>query len=368
MSALPAYRQPWIGKPRIEIIFILLPPFGSLLMIFLFPSLFQNNRNIPDVWWIIMILLIDVAHVYSTLYRTYFDKQTFQQQRGLLIGIPFISFIAGVLLYTMSSLLFWRLLAYVAVFHFVRQQYGFMRVYSRKEQKEGWYHKIDTLTIYTATIYPLLYWHLSDARNFNWFVEGDFVLFKSTLLLKITGILYGLMIGIYLVKEIVFGIKYRAVNIPRISVIMGTILSWYFGIVYFNGDMAFTLLNVVSHGIPYMALIWLYGEKNYTGATSKGGRFLKLIFSEYGVLIFVGLIFLFAYIEEGLWDATVWKEHGSVFGAFHMIDIPVNDQWLAFLVPLLALPQITHYVIDGYIWRIRQDNFKWNSEARVLKD
>lgn len=125
--------QPWIGKPSIDIPFILMPPFLSLLIILLFPKIFQNNKDMPDAGWVILIVLIDVAHVYSTLYRTYFDPHALKFQRSLLWTIPFIGFVAGVLLYSMSDLLFWRLLAYVAVFHFVRQQYGFMRVYSRRE-------------------------------------------------------------------------------------------------------------------------------------------------------------------------------------------------------------------------------------------
>ena len=362
MTKAQPHKQPWIGKPLTEIVFILLPPFASLAFIFLFPSLFQNNKSIPDQWWITLILLIDVAHVYSTLYRTYFDKQTFRKQRILLLGIPFITFICGVLLYSMSSILFWRLLAYTAVYHFVRQQYGFLRVYSRKEAKKDWYHRIDTLTIYAATIYPLLYWHLGSNRNFNWFVNGDFLKLKSAIILDISTIVYVLTITVYIIKEIVFCAVIKSINLPRIIVILGTILSWYFGIIYFNGDMAFTLLNVVSHGVPYMALMWLYGKKNYATGESKAGNFLKLVFSQYGIVIFIGVIFLFAYIEEGLWDVTVWKEHGNIFRAFHFMEVNVSDALLAFLVPLLAVPQVTHYVIDGYIWRIRQDNFKWNNE------
>ena len=49
-----------------------------------------------------------------------------------------------------------------------------MRIYSRKEAANKYYRVIDAITIYAATIYPLLYWHLHSDRNFNWFVEGDF--------------------------------------------------------------------------------------------------------------------------------------------------------------------------------------------------
>src|SRR5258708_15544082 len=256
-------RQPWIGRPRIETAFILLPPFLSLAFIAAFPALFRDDDSIPATGWVILILLIDVAHVYSTLYRTYLDPRLFRKYRQPLIFIPLIGFIAGMLLYWQGGLLFWRLLAYLAVFHFIRQQYGFLRIYSREEKAPAWVRWTDTFTIYYATIYPILYWHLGEPRNFNWFVDDDFFRFRSGGLLDIATLLYYAMLLLYVVRELWSVYQNRAINIPRVAILTGTILSWYFGIVYFNGDMAFTLLNVVSHGIPYMALIWLYGERQW---------------------------------------------------------------------------------------------------------
>ena len=355
-------QQPWIGKPLIDIPFILLPPFASLLLVFLFPSLFQNQNGVSVAGWVVLILLIDVAHVYSTLYRTYFDPQAFQQQRSILLAIPFIGFVVAVMAYSISSQLFWRLLAYTAVFHFIRQQYGFMRVYSRKEAASKLSIWVDRIAIYYATLYPLIYWHLSGPRNFNWFVENDFVYVQSPVLLQVSTVLYILVITVYIVFEAIRCIKNKHINLPKLAIVAGTFLSWYFGIVYFNGDMAFTVLNVVSHGIPYMALIWIYGQKNYV-ASGKGSRFLKLLFSKKGLVIFLGLLFLLAYVEEGVWDAFVWKEHTALFGLSKFALAEPSSTLLSFLVPLLALPQITHYILDGFIWKIKKDEFKWNNES-----
>lgn len=354
-------QQPWIGQPIVDTLFILLPPFISLLIVFLFPAVFQNQKGVTDASWIILILLIDVAHVYSTLYRTYFDPVAFQKQRTVLIAIPFIGFVVAVMAYSISSELFWRLLAYTAVFHFIRQQYGFMRVYGRKEASSKLSIWIDKIVIYYATIYPVLYWHLNGPRNFNWFIDNDFLYFESGMLLRIFTLLYIIVMFVYLVYEIRKWIITKFVNIPKLAIVIGTILSWYFGIVYFNGDMTFTVLNVVSHGIPYMALVWLYGQKNYV-QSGMGTKFLKLLFSPKGILIFLGLLFLFAYLEEGLWDLFVWKEHQTVFGGLNIRIPQFDDTFLSFLVPLLALPQITHYILDGFIWKIKKEEFKWNNE------
>ncbi|HYH15241.1 MAG TPA: hypothetical protein VD794_08475 [Flavisolibacter sp.] len=357
-------KQPWIGKPLIDIVFILLPPFLSLLIIVLFPSLFQDNKEMPVMGWVILVMLIDVSHVYSTLYRTYFDPQALRKQRSLLWTIPFFSFVMGVILYSIDDLLFWRVLAYVAVFHFVRQQYGFMRVYSRKEKNSHLESAIDRITIYYATLYPVLFWHFSGPRNFNWFIEKDFIYMPSQLLLSVAGVLYVLVLASFIGKEVFYIVKTKTVNLPKLGIIIGTILSWYFGIVYYNGDMAFTLLNVVSHGVPYMAMVWIYGQKNYT-KPGKGSRFLKLVFSRYGFALFLVLLGLFAFVEEGLWDIAVWKEHATVFGFQPNTGLQFDHTALSIIVPLLSLPQVTHYVLDGFIWKIKQDEFKWNNEVKA---
>jgi hypothetical protein len=50
-----------------------------------------------------------------------------------------------------------------------------------------------------------------------------------------------------------------------------------------------------------------------------------------------------------LWDRTVWHERSWLFG----------DGWSgpprALCLAALAVPQITHYVLDGFIWRTSRD-------------
>ncbi|MFY7899745.1 MAG: hypothetical protein ACOVNY_06145 [Chitinophagaceae bacterium] len=358
MNQINSKLQPWIGKPIVDIAFILLPPFGCLLFIAIYPELFSNNTELSEVWWVILVLLIDVAHVYSTLYRTYFNNQIYSKQKQILLSIPLFATVTAIMIYSFSSILFWRILAYIAVFHFIRQQYGFMRIYSRKEQIHKWFKNIDTITIYVATLFPIIYWHLNSPRNFNWFIEGDFYIFQSKILLTISWILYVITLIVYAIKEIIVYIKIKYWNAPRIAIITGTILSWYFGIVYFNGDMAFTLLNVISHGVPYMALIWIDGKKRSKKTDSS---FLqKTIFSKLGILIFLLIIFLLAYFEEALWNMFVWKDGLSIFTYF--TPITIDKTVLNIIVPILALPQITHYIIDGFIWKIKDDDFKWSNE------
>lgn len=336
----------WLVSPGKETALILLPLFLPVLIVFLFQGYFEAHTEVTTMWWLILILMIDVSHVYSTLFRFYWERATFQKYRSLLILIPVCCLLIGVGLYMISSFLFWRVLAYAALFHFVRQQYGFLRLYSRHENTNLFTRWIDSLAIYSATVYPVIYWHLHLTDSLNWFVPHDFVSVHLPNADQFIFTVYVLILLTYLGKEIYQSIKTSTVNIPKNGIMFGTYLSWYAGIVFFHGDLAFTLMNVVSHGIPYMGLIWLYGEKKNSTRFSFGVK---------GVAVFILTLLMLSYFEESLWDVFVWKDHVSLF-PFFTFSNPITDSWLlSIVVPLLVLPQVTHYVLDGFIWRFSKD-------------
>jgi hypothetical protein len=346
MNVFSSPAQPWIRSARYDGLFILAPPFLALLVVLWLPAPYRSTAQMPLLAWVGLVVLIDVAHVYGTLFQTYFDPRRRQERRTLLWVVPVMCYAAGVALHSVGGMVFWRGLTYLAVFHFIRQQYGFLRLYGRGEPAlpGQW---VATALIYYATIYPLLYWHFSPGRNFNWFVDGDFVQMDWPLGRLVATVLYAGLIAAYTIREGYVYYRIRTLNLPRNLLLGGTLVSWYAGIVWFNGDVAFTLLNVVSHGIPYLALVWSGGPSSPTTRPPRRGAWA----GPYGLLVFLGLIALFAFIEEGLWDGLVWREHSTVFGWFQQLPLMGNATVLKWLVPLLALPQSTHYVLDGFIWR-----------------
>ncbi|HRP68413.1 MAG TPA: hypothetical protein PLY93_02665 [Turneriella sp.] len=394
-------KQPWIYNVWIDSLFILGIPFFITALILLLPASFRAPDSMTVVSWALLVVAVDVSHVYSTLYRTYLDKETRNQHSVFLYIMPFFVFVGCFILYSLGAMVFWRVVAYLAVYHFTRQQYGFLRIYSRSENASAWARRIDALTIYSAALYPILDWHLSGQKSFNWFMQGDFYYFASSTAKAWALGAYLSVLGIYVVKEILQLWKNRTIamekqsypllfNIPRNTIILGTIISWYIGIVYLNSDLAFTAINVVSHGIPYMALVWIWGRKKYENivnnemgkektpesTTTKTAYHAQsawaFIFRPRYVLLFIAFLFLLGYIEEGFWNIWVWheKEHVAFFSFFHKLSgntIYGND-WLKFAVPLLSVPQITHYIIDGFIWKIRKDKYAWQVTLSSTKE
>jgi hypothetical protein len=288
-----------------------------------------------------------VAHVWSTAYRVDLDPAELKRRPALYFGTPLAVYILGVLLYTSSGALFWRVLAYVAVAHFVRQQYGWMALYRRRLGPSATFDRVlDDAAIYSATLYPLVYWHAHLPREFAWFVEGDFLpgLPRSAadLLLPV----HAAITLAYVARQVMLVALGRPVSWGKNLILATTWLAWYGGIVVLGSDYAFTVTNVLVHGIPYLAVVWLYGRNRHAARDTGLGR----VFRPGRWVLYLAPLLLLAWAEEWAWDLLVWHDRAALFPGPMLVPGP---ELLALLVPLLALPQATHYVLDAWIWRTR---------------
>ncbi len=338
-----------VFSPAIDLSVFLGSAIISLILLAIGAKFGLLNSETPDWTWISAVLLIDVAHVWASNFRVYFDFEEVKRRAWLYTLVPLGGYLIGVALYSENSLLFWRVLAYIAVFHFVRQQYGWVVLYRAKlKETNRLTFYIDAIAVYLATIYPLVYWHANLPRNFEWFVPNDFATNFPQILEKILFPVYVLSLTIYAAKSVYLFASKGFLNLGKDVVVVTTAICWYLGIVAFNSDYAFTVTNVIIHGVPYFALVYWYARQQRETAS----RFYKTISSNW--LTFLLTLWALAYIEELFWHRGIWHEKSWLFGA----DFEFGD-WKMFVVPLLALPQITHYVLDGFIWRRRNNtNFK----------
>ncbi|MBU6454785.1 MAG: hypothetical protein KGS72_23660 [Cyanobacteria bacterium REEB67] len=366
--------QPWLSSAKWDTTWIIAPAFISTIAVLIFRKQMLEVQNVPLWVWVCFILLIDVAHVYATLFRTYLDRQAFARNKTILLAAPLVAWAGGSLLYCLDEIFFWRALAYLAVFHFIRQQFGFMVLYSRRENTQAKrFRFLDGAAIYAATIYPVLFWH-THLRNFCWFVPGDFFQSAPSALCDIGFSLYAIIACAYAAKEIYLTIKSRTFNLPKNLLLLATALSWWVGIISVNSDMAFTITNVVSHGVPYMALVWLYhghkkampgesgakADESESTTKSAAPKIWQAALLSNVLVFFLFLAFL-AYIEEGFWDGLIWREHLNVFAPFAGLPLIGDAALLGLLVPFLSLPQSTHYLLDGFIWRVKERNNIWSA-------
>jgi hypothetical protein len=270
---------------------------------------------------------------------------------------------------SISTAMFWTVLAYIALYHFIKQQYGFMQLYRTKFGRTDFNKRIsDKFAIYISMLYPVFYWHINTQRSFSWFVDGDFInlsqwvsqadLWDMSLLTLInhTGsILYFTILGFWLLEELYFTRKHQ-LKIPwgKLIWVLTTAGNWYLGIVYFNSDFAFSLTNVVAHGIPYLVLLFYYVERKKILQTPSI-PYAKIA-SHVGFMLFV--VFILAIGEEYLWDMFLFRDNEHFFGSLieYPLEVLKSPHWKALAFAVLSLPQVTHYVLDGFIWKKNDKN------------
>ena len=164
------------------------------------------------------------------------------------------------------------------------------------------------------------------------------------------GVLYAGALAAFAARQGQRAVRGEPLSWGKIGIVASTAATWYVGIVAFNSDFAFTVTNVVAHGLPYLALVWLYGRRKWIAPTS----WRTWLYRPALLWVFVGVTILLAYLEEGAWDLLVWREHASLFGGWRLPMLP--DEVLAVIVPALILPQATHYVLDAWIWKFDGSN------------
>ena len=351
--------QRWIWSARTDLL-----AFGgsaalAMALCMLAAPLSGADGALPGWGWLVLVVGIDVTHVWTTLYRTYLDGEEVRRRRALYIALPLCCWLGGVALHAHSHMTFWRALAYLAVFHFVRQQVGWVAIYrARAGDRSTLGRWLDEACIYLATGWPLLYWHTHLPKSFRWFVEGDFVDLAALAPAVIpVGALYATVLCAWALRA-VWRATRGQLDVGKHVVVVTTAITWYVGIVATDSDFEFTAANVIVHGVPYMALLWAYTRER--GAEVPGtllGRIARA-----GVPAFLGICLLLALMEELLWDRLVWHDRPLLFGGDR--DAPLlGPTARALIVPLLAVPQATHYALDALLWRRRDTG---PAQARAL--
>ena len=310
-----------------------------------------DHRPVSLGLWVFAVLLVDVAHVYASLYRTYLDPEARRIHRKRLLWVPLLCAWLGFLLHLESPLLFWGVLAYVAIFHFIKQHLGFALLYVRAGDEAPFDRTLTRAAIWAGTAAPVVYWHAHLPTRFTWFVEGDLVTGLPRWLGEIALVAELPVLLAFLVRRVALWRRGRA-NAMVPWLVLVPALNWHLGIVAFDDDRVFTITNVFGHGVPYLALVWAAGGRDRVGTlVGRLGRPrrgpLALAAAFYGLLVVLALG------EETLWDRLVWHDHPQLFGDGLTA---LGAMATAAVVALLTVPQATHYVLDRYIWRVGPDN------------
>lgn len=350
-----ARRDPrWLVSQRFDVAILAIPLLAALASLL---TLQEAWRGALPLWaFLFVIVAFDVTHVWATVYLTYFDREVMKKRRLLLGLTPLLSFFVAYRVHSHSPSLFWSLLAYVAIFHFVQQQWGFIALYkSRAGEKNSLDYYLDRWTLWVGAIGPVLLWHASPKRQFDWFNAGESFIFRLDAAFRgeiiTTMAVFG---GAWVLRQVHVVSTGGRINVGKSLWMVCSWVSWVVGISLSTHPFVSAAFLNLFHGPQFLAIVWHRGRHRFAKHPEATGPAVRSMFLRGRWLAFYGLLFAVAIVEETLWDGVVWRVY---MPKLFSLDAPrVEGAALSVWVALLSVPQITHYYLDAWIWKLDGSN------------
>lgn len=315
----------WIfGSFILDMLFLVLPVLGTLSLVFLIDINWDNFL----IASIIVFTWIDSGHVYTTVLRTYLNKEEFQSNRGLYVFSPLIIFSVVLIWLIAGGFLLWDFVLYATLYHNVRQYYGVTRWYQKNmASKSVW----QTRYLYLLTVLPVILFHFRKEISKNIYIQTQLPSLENPILLYWGTVLYLAILGSWLVYQIwtlVRNPKELAISLSVFVPVAG------YGCGFLLGRNLFEVAApiIVGHGIGYMGLMTL--SLNRT-RPDRYRSFFKAL------LLIVVLAVFFGSVSDTIEENFIGR-------------LPFMTGWSwvlsSFAVTVVLTPLLLHYYIDAIIW------------------
>src|SRR5215831_20941243 len=118
----------WIINAREDLIWVIGSVAASYALLILYVTHLLPLIPMVAGW----AILIDAPHVFGTFSRTYFDRSEWKTRKRLMLGSLLFFVIGPVLVLLGAGFSFFFVAALWAYYHLVKQHYGFMVLYKKK--------------------------------------------------------------------------------------------------------------------------------------------------------------------------------------------------------------------------------------------
>ena len=346
----------WIISAREDLIWFI----GSVISSYLLLVLYVTGKLplIPMVaaW----AILIDAPHVFGTLSRTYFDKSEWRTRKRLMLG-SLLFFIVGPAMVLLGvGLTFFFLAALWAYYHLVKQHYGFMVLYKKKNNDLAPIDNVlDRGLLMFAFNYP-----------FVAFIAGD-----SDAMARVPPLLRGgvnavtlvllmgtIVIGIgWLMRQAQRLIRRQPLNIPKYLLLAAAVpMHWIALLTPMPAKpIALVAILTIYHNLQYHRLIWFHNKKYGTRASRALGAGETPAYRTYGPAAFISRRLVY-YIAFGIVFGLLYQAPRQLLGylglkATHGVPTAVLPIEVQLGVAFLWGVAFIHYYLDSKIWRVRRD-------------
>ncbi|HZG52910.1 MAG TPA: hypothetical protein VEZ40_12310 [Pyrinomonadaceae bacterium] len=287
-------------------------------------------------------ILIDAPHVFGTFSRTYFDREE-RRERGRLLWWSLAFFAVGpVMVLAGFGLVFFFLAALWAYYHLVKQHYGFMVLYKKKNADLAPIdNALDRLLLLLALTYPFVAFVAHDPQALARVpaqVAGALGYLETLLLAATAGVAV-----VWLLRQLQRAVQRQPLDVPKYLLLAACVpMHWLVLLTPMpHKPIAIVAILTVYHNLQYHRLIWFHNRKYARGAEARTRHGAAELISR-RVVYYVAFGVLF-----GLWYQLPrqYVSHTSGQGA-QLTQLVAAFFWgYAFI----------HYYLDSKIWRVRRD-------------
>eukprot|EP01060_Flectonema_neradi_P015674 TRINITY_DN22320_c0_g1_i1.p1 TRINITY_DN22320_c0_g1~~TRINITY_DN22320_c0_g1_i1.p1 ORF type:complete len:380 (+),score=25.04 TRINITY_DN22320_c0_g1_i1:39-1142(+) len=315
-----------------------------------FMWMYVDKNSMPLWGYLFIVVFCDVGHVWGTIFRCYLDTAENKRRWALYNLTPVAVFVTTfVLHYWVSVGLCWMVIGYIAIFHFIRQQWGFLCLY-RARAGESTDYNIDRMAHLSGALCPILLWHSDRDRTFDWFMRED------PFLVSVPAGSYPFIVACYACIFVAYYARAYACGKIALSPMKYLVMSfcwltWLIGILLPHKLIAVFFLNMFHAAPSYMIVFFTARNKwSIHEPPTDAERLIKYLVKPGNWWVYLLFFVVIAVIEESLWEAFVWRDYFPNSFTFE-----VNHLGKSFFTSLLSLPQTTHYVLDAFIWKLSQN-------------
>jgi hypothetical protein len=287
-------------------------------------------------------ILIDAPHVFGTFSRTYFDREERRARARLLWGSLAFFAVGPVMVVAGLGLVFFFLAALWAYYHLVKQHYGFMVLYKKKNADLAPAdNALDRLFILFTLTYPFVAFVARDpealarvpAQLANGIGYLETTLLAATVVVALAWIL----------RQVQRAIGRQPLDLPKYLLLAACVpMHWVVLLTPMaHKPIAIVAILTIYHNLQYHRLIWFHNRKYARGgeARTRHGA-AELISRRLVYYVAFGVLF-------GLWYQLPrqYVSYTSGRGA-QLTQLVAAFFWgYAFI----------HYYLDSKIWRVRRD-------------
>ena len=365
----------WIISAREDLIWFIGSVASSYALLILYVTGILPLLPMVAGW----AILIDAPHVFGTFSRTYFDKSEWKTRKRLMLGSLLFFVVGPTMVLLGAGFTFFFVAALWAYYHLVKQHYGFMVLYKKKNNDLAPIdNALDRLLLLFAFNYPFVAFIANDP---NAMARVPPILRGGVNAVALILLIGTIILGIgWLIRQVQRLILREPLNVPKYLLLAAAIpMHWIVLLTPMPAKpIAIVAILTIYHNLQYQRLIWFHNQKylpsrhsldgvkkvgeperQSLSAHRDGKAEIDASRKTFGPAAFISRRLVY-YLAFGIVFGLLYQAPRQILGYFglkatHGVPTAVLPMQIQLGVAFLWGVAFIHYYLDSKIWRVRRD-------------